>query len=131
MKNLIFACFSILCAQAVQAETVTYDCSVNDRDDRGWIAPRYVFVIDPEQATAEIASNHNDYQPAKYKLDRKQRFSLTWRLDMREISGSSVRVSYTARINPNDNSVVVRGKWINANFVNKPYGTGNCKVKKN
>ncbi|MFY2824718.1 hypothetical protein [Ruegeria sp. MALMAid1280] len=130
MKRTIFALFLAMGAQSAFAETITYDCAVRDRDGSGWVAPRYVFVVDPDHGVAETASNHNDFQKAKLKVDRKKRYRLDWRVELREFSGQQVRINYTARIDPTNNTVKLRGNWVNANFINKPSGQGSCTVIK-
>ncbi|SMO34762.1 hypothetical protein [Ruegeria faecimaris] len=128
MKYLFLASIFTVFAQAAAAETITYDCAVRDRDGTGWVAPRYIFVIDKDGVSAQTASGHNEMQSAKLKIDRKKRYKLDWRVELTEFGGQKVRVNYTARIDPSDNTVKLRGNWVNANFVNKPSGQGKCKV---
>ncbi|MBO9435486.1 hypothetical protein J7394_14805 [Ruegeria sp. R13_0] len=130
MKQLFLALSIFAFAQAANAETTTFDCAVRDRDGSGWIAPRYIFVVDKENGAAQTVSGHNDVLPAVFKIDRKNRYSLSWQIELKEISGKTVRINYNARIDPSNDKIKLRGNWVNANFVNKPYGVGTCSVQR-
>ncbi|MCG7521352.1 hypothetical protein [Ruegeria sp. Ofav3-42] len=119
---------AVLLAGNAIAETKVYDCAVNSREDSGWIAEHYIFTLDDatKQSTAE--SRHHDAAPVEMKIDRKQRYKLTWRANLSGLSGRHYNMVYRATLNPAQNTVKIYAKFTNASLGNRPSGSGTCKV---
>lgn len=118
---------SIFATTAI-ASPMVYDCNVESRESHGWIAQRYIFVIDNEKKVAFAESRHHDQLQAKLKVDRKDRYKISWPVRLKTSAGFDIGLRYSATISPVDNTVVVRGRITSDNAANKPVGHGTCSV---
>ncbi len=129
MRSIVLAILAAFFAQSSFAETVTYNCKMTKQDAHGWIAPGYVFRIDPKASAVMAASSYQDWTQARFKDRGNRGYRLIWNIDESMSAGGNVRVRYQANLKPSDNTVTVRMAFLQGNFANKPYGVGACSIE--
>lgn len=128
MKRLLLASIATVFAQSAFAESVTYNCKMTKLDSHGWIAPQYVFRVDAENGTAQLADNP-EWIGTQFKDRGGKGYRMIWKRSARASAGGNLTVRYQANLNPADNSVKVRMAFVSVNAANKPYGVGTCRAE--
>ncbi|MTI03678.1 hypothetical protein [Roseibium sp. RKSG952] len=140
MKQVIIATSLALFAATAQAEVRNYECSVHSIEAQGWIPPRVILSIDPENKRARafdgaiISANElagreeNTPVDARFKSTRKGEYEVSWRITLSSNSTRKFRVNYTAKLNPETNKLNMRANFPMDGLANRPKGDGVCKL---
>lgn len=139
MKLISLAIAVGLCATAVQADVVNYECELHSMELRGWIPSKMFMSVDAASKKARVydgairSSNELAGRPdekpadAKFKVTRKSQYQMSWRVRLRANSSRRFRIAYTATLDPQTNAFKVSASFPQANVTNRPSGVGACK----
>ncbi len=140
MKIRLLAIGLCFFASAAQAEVVNYDCELHSIEAQGWIPSRVWLSVDAENKRARVydgairednrLNGQNDEKPkdAKFKVNRRGEYQLSWRISLVASAGGQLRVSYTGMLNPQTNEFEMIARFPQANVSNRPSGVGRCKA---
>lgn len=139
MKTKLLAIVLAMSASIARAEVANYDCELHSLQAQGWITPRIVFSVDAEnkRARAYDAAIREDNRLAaqqeakpkdtKFKINRRGEYQMNWKVNLVANAGGQLRVSYTAKLNPNSDELAIIARFPQANLSNRPSGVGRCK----
>ncbi|MES0823942.1 hypothetical protein [Ruegeria sp. SCP11] len=129
MKHLFLAIATIFIAQDAVADFIQYECIIDRRTNYGWITKQYYVAVDPANGLAGVKNYLIGEVPADVKIDKKQRYQLSWEADTDTGYYGELRVYYSARLDPKTLNFKVRGRFSTVSFSDRPKGTGKCHLR--
>ena len=118
----------ILTTQAAISAPVTYICNIDNQETRGWIAPQYVFNIEPNSKHASHTTSSGGFTSSKLRVDRKGNYRISWQEKPKAANGQKFWIDYFAQIDIKQNTISLRGTFVQRWLVNPPKTIGNCTV---
>ena len=131
-KHFVAALFAVAATPSM-AMVSTYECTLNSRENHGWVSKWLIFSVDEDARKAVVLDSiiqkvEDAPLQSKFKTKSNGKQKLSWSVQARTSTGRDLKVNYEAVFNPSTQTVRVDAWFPLRNNGNNPSGTGTCNI---